>query len=373
MDVRPLLAALLVAAVVPAAAAPFVAGDPQPLASRIAASRAAVTARPADDSKAGWRIVTVLHDANNAVEPGRVINPRPAPPPGTKLALLISNLDATVEAIPLSDEAAAYLANLPSPGSSAEDRLRFALEHLDHADPLVAADAFAELARFTAAEFKTHKSLLTAETLRNVVDDRDASGDRVGLAGYLLGLCGTPDDARRLRRRFLSSEGFADGAAGLAAGYLSLAREQGLADLEATLLARDDVSPLLAAALFEALAFFRVERTGPFRPDRLRLTACVALARPETADLAVGHLAAGREWAALPEVIALLVAEDPNAERRRAAQVAAVRFLEECRRDADAPRSVRSAADATLSKVVANDPDLARRATVLSGGPPARR
>ena len=39
----------------------------------------------------------------------------------------------------------------------------------------------------------------------------------------------------------------------------------------------------------------------------------------DAADLVVGYLAAGREWAALPDVTALLESEDENPDRRRAA------------------------------------------------------
>lgn len=374
MDVRPILAALLTLGVSPAAAAPFVAGDPQPLSARIALSRAAVTVRPAANAQAGWVIAAVLHDLTSKVKAGTTIHPRPAPPAGTALALLISNADATVEVVPVSDEAARYVASLAAPDAGADERLSFALRHLGSADSLVAEDAFASLARFTAADFEQRRTRLPREELRALVDDAATPGDRLGLYGYFLGLCGDAnEDAGRLRRRLLAADGFATGADGLAAGYLMLAREQGLADLETTVLTRTESSPLLAAAVLEAFAFFRSEGAGTFPPEKLRQTACAALARPDTADLAVGYLAAGKEWVALPEVVALLNADDLDADRRRAAQVAAVRFLQECRRDADAPFSLRSAADRALSQVAASDLDLSRRATVLSGGPADRR
>lgn len=373
MDVRPIVAAFLVLAASPAEAAPFVAGDPQPLSTRIALSRAAVTVSPADGGRGGWVIVSVLRDLTDTVRPGGTIQPRPAPPPEARLALLVSNADATVEVLPLSDEGAAYVESLPGPGAAAEDRLSFALARLGSGDALVAEDAFAELARFAAADFERHRGRLPREDLRALIDDRDTPDDRLGLYGYLLGLCGDEPDALRLRRRLLAADGLAAGADGLAAGYLMLAGEKGLADLEANVLTRTDSSPSLAAAVFEAFAFFRSGCPGTFRPERLRRAACAALVRPDAADLAVGYLAAGREWAAMPEVAALLEADDPDADRRRAGQVTAVRFLQECRRDEDAPLALRSAADRVLSHVAANDPDLARRATILSDGPPARR
>jgi hypothetical protein len=318
-------------------------------------------------------IASVLHDSTGGVTVGQSVRPKPVPPEGTRLSLLISNVDRTVEALPLSVEAADYVTSLPKPDAPVPDRLRFALEHIGSADALVAADAFAELARFDAADFDRNRELLSRDLLSRFVDDPGVTGERLALFGYLLGVCGEPEDAGRLRGRLFAADGLATGANGLAAGYLLLAREQGLAVVESNVLASSDASPLLVAAVFEAFAFFRSERPGLFGRDRLRKAASRALARPAVADLAVGHLAAGREWAALPDVAALLDAEDDRPDRRRAAQVAAVRFLEECRRDTDAAAAVRAAASQSLAHVAATDPDLMRRATVLSGGPAEQR
>ncbi|HEX6986463.1 MAG TPA: hypothetical protein VF170_13855, partial [Planctomycetaceae bacterium] len=80
MDVRPCAAAVLfVLTALPAFAAPFVAGDPQSLSTRIAASRAAVIVRPAtvDGAESVWIIVAVLHDASETVAVGQTVRPRP--------------------------------------------------------------------------------------------------------------------------------------------------------------------------------------------------------------------------------------------------------------------------------------------------------
>jgi hypothetical protein len=379
MDVRlpaAVFTGLLSLAALPAGAAPFVAGDPQPVSVRIAASRAAVTVRPVvpGGPPAGWAVVSVLRDATDTVRPGQTVHPKPAPPAGTRLALLISNPDKTVEVVALSDQAAAYVAARVSPDAPVAERMRFAFSSLGTSDHFIATDAFAELARLEAADFDRNAELLPRNLLRRLVDDPDVTGERLALFGYLLGVCGEEEDAGRLRRRLLAADGLATGANGLAAGYLLLTREKGLAAVEANVLALRETSPLLVAAVFEAFAFLRSERPGLLDRDRLRKAASAALARPETADLAVGYLAAAREWAALPDVMALLNAEeDDSAVRRRAAQVAAVRFLEECRRDTDAADAVRLAADRALAQVAAADPDLVRRATVLSGGPAERR
>ena len=371
MDVRPFaVLALCLSALPLSAGAPFVAGAPEPLSERIARSRAAVIAEPADSSNpdGGWRVTAVLQDASGKVATGQVIRPRPEPPEGTRRAVVISNADRTVESASLTDAGAAYLGALPKPGAPPEVRLQHALAHVASADPLVAGDAFAEVARFGIDELERRRGVLPRKTLRQAIESDGTPGERVGLYGFLLGLCGTAEDAAVLRERLARSYGPGSGAEGVAAGYLMLAGEDGLADLEARVLMSDGASPLLAAAVLEALAFLRTRDAGPFTRERLRQAACCALCRAETADLAVAHLAAAKEWEALADVSTLLAAVDDNADRARAGQVSATRFLLECRRDADAPADLREAAGRILREVASKDGDLIRRATHLSGG-----
>src|SRR5699024_9415111 len=96
-------------------AAPFVSGEPQRLSAQIAASRAAIIARPGKtrDPQTSWTISSVLKDSTGNVVAGTSIRPKPAPPGEARSALLISNADRTVAVRALTDEAAAYLKSLP--------------------------------------------------------------------------------------------------------------------------------------------------------------------------------------------------------------------------------------------------------------------
>ncbi len=379
MDVRPIATGLLLAMTVPAAAAPFVAGEPQSLAARIAESRAAVIVRPAEPNgepevaaEPVWTVVNVLHDETGTVVPGQSIHPRPAPPADANCALLLSYSDRTVENCALSNEAAAYLRSLPMLDADAATRLKFAGTHLKADDPLMAADAFAILAGLSMKEFRQHHELLPRDVLAELIAEDSTPPERVGLYGFLLGLCGTADDAPRLRRRLFNGEGFAGGADGVAAGYLLLTGEEGLADLESHVLMTAHTSPLLAASVLEALAFLRTCPQGSFTDGRLQQAACCGLVRPDVADLAIGHLAASKSWASLPEVAELITVCDPNTDQGRASQVAATRFLLECRRDGEAAPELRSVASRLLDEIAVTDSDLLRRATRLSGMPPQR-
>jgi hypothetical protein len=357
------------------AAAPFVHGQPARLSVQIAESRAAVIARRVDAAGETplWSIDTILNDATGSVKTGSQIRPQPAPPADFKLALIVSHADRRVSAVPLSQAALGYVKGLPRLHDPPEGRLSYVLDHLPSSDALVAADVFAELSALDGKSFEACRANLPADAFRKRINDPNTSGERLGLYGYLLGLCGEARDAGPLRERFLKAEPFAGGADGLAAGYLLLTGEQGLATLETDVFSSNEHSPLLAAALFETLRFFREGDAGPFSRDRLTQAACSGFRRPETADLAVGYLVAAREWSAMPRVIELLDMKDDNLDRKRAVQVVAVRFLLECRRDSDTTAAKRALAIKALSHVGTHDPDLLRRAMHLAGEMPAVR
>jgi hypothetical protein len=373
MDVRSTVLAtgLMCAMVVPAPAAPFVAGEPPTLARQIADSRAAVVVKPVAE-KGRWEVVDILHDETGSVAAGQLLSPRPAPPDAAEIALLLSNRDRSVVSQAVSRESLAYLRTLPAADSAARTRMSHAASHLDDADPHVAADVFAVLAGCTIDELQSSHDLLPRESLRRRVEDRTTPGDRLGLHAYLLGLCGTADDAAALRSLLLSSDPPVQGTDGVAAGYLLLAGDDGLADLETQVLLTDHTSPLIVAGVLDAIEFLRKCDHDTLSNDRLRQAACCGLQRCDAADLAIGHLAAAGEWSTLPEVVRLLEPMDGNGDRGRACQVAAVRFLLDCRRDDTAAIEHRRAANQLLEKIAASDADLFRRASILSGEPRQR-
>ncbi len=374
-DVRLRWLILAICVLVPSSAwsaAPFVHGEPPRLSVQIAESRAAVIVRRAPEPDASvWLVEKVLKDSTDSVKVGQRIDPRPAPTGTTNLALVVSHANRIVTATALTPRAASYLRDLSLPDG--KKHLKFALEHLADADPFVAADAFAELAAFDRKTLESFSQDLSADVFRKLIDDPRTIGERLGLYGYLLGLCGDESDAERLRRRFLSTEAFTGGADGLAAGYLLIAGEPGLATLETDVFSSNEQSPLRAAALLEAFRFFRERDKSPFSRERLTQAACCGFNRPETADLAVGYLVEAREWSAMPRVIELLDARDDDADRKRAVQVIGVRFLLECRRDTDTTAANRAIASKALSHIGVQDPDLLRRAMHLAGEVPAIR
>lgn len=357
------------------AGAPFVQGVPQPLCAEIESSRAAVVASAVriGEPSAGWRVERILHDTTGKVSVGQTIHPEGVQVDGAARILVVSRIDRTVMSRVLSEEADVYLKALPLTTASNEERFRYGVRYLGSDDDLIAEDAYSLFSQLSQAEILKFRDSLPADKLRELINADDTPCHRLGLYGYLLALCDDPRDASWLRRRLLREEELASGADGLAAGYLLLAGEEGLADLESTLLIAEQGSPMLVAGFFEALTFLETAHPMLFSRNRLQQAGVCALGRMDTADLAIGYLARSRYWESMPAVTALLNSEDTNLDRRRAVQVASVRFLLECQRDTDTTLATRAKAKDLLGRVAELDSDLLRRASQLAGELPAQR
>lgn len=348
--------------------APFVLGAPQPWATRIGSSRAAVIAVPTPEESAVWRVETRLHDTTNAVCVGEMIRPIPAPPSGTEIALLIACSDRTLESVPLSPDSRAYLAELPPSDAPVSERIAYAVAHWNHEDSAIAQDAFATIGAFSAKQLSQHGNLFSRAELANLIENPRTPSDQVGFFAYLLGLSGTAEDAPVIRQRLESElEGLASGVPGLVAGYLLLTGSEGLAELEGNFLLAGRGSPFVVAAFFEALQTIAREHPDRFSSERFYEAASCGLNRDDSADLAIGFLAHQRAWHMLPRVAERLNSRDPDMDRRRAVQIAAVRFLIECQRDTDAAPAERDRAQRWLQQLARIDGDLIRRAQRISG------
>ena len=348
--------------------APFVLGAPQPFATRIANSRAAVIALPTAEDPGVWQVETCLHDTTGAVHVGEKIRPIPAPPAETRIALLIACSDRTLESVPLSPDGRAYLAELPATDVALDERIAYAVAHWDHDDPAIAQDAFAAIGALSASQLSQHAKLLPRAELADLIKSPATPSDHVGFFAYLLGLAGTSEDANVIRQRLDSElEGLAAGVPGLVAGYLLLTGSQGLAELEGNFLLAGRGSPFVVAAFFEALQTLAREHPDQFSTERFYEAACCGLNREDSADLAISFLAHQRAWHMLPRVAERLDSRDPDIDRRRAVRIAAVRFLIECQRDVDAAPAERGRAQQWLQHLSHSDGDLIRRAQRISG------
>jgi hypothetical protein len=122
----------------------------------------------------------------------------------------------------------------------AKDRtkaLLFFFDYLDHSDNEIANDAFQEFARSTDQEIGQVAGKLSAQKLRTWILDPRTPSYRVDLYAFLLGACGTDQDAALLRTLLTKPKARTnDAISGTLSGYIALRPREGW-DLARTMLA----------------------------------------------------------------------------------------------------------------------------------------
>jgi hypothetical protein len=185
-------------------------------------------------------------------------------------------------------------------------RLRYCFDFLDHADQEIALDAFREFMKTPDRELGLAARKLPAAKLRRWLRDPKPSADRHRLYGFLLGNCGSAEDAVLLRSVAdrLAKEKTPPQIDGILTGYTLLRPKEGWAHIRALL---DDPSSnfMLRFAALRAARYFHNTR-----PDVIGEKAIVeafkpALKQSDFADLAIGELRAWRCWDLTGDILPL--------------------------------------------------------------------
>jgi hypothetical protein len=203
-------------------------------------------------------------------------------------------------------------------------RLAYFARYLEHREPLVAAAAYAELARAPYAGYRAIRAALDRERLWRWIDDPTLA-NRHSLYLMLVGVIGDEIDGALVERRMADAHrthASADLAA-LIAADLELNGGRRVAFVERTyLLDRDSTGDEIAAALL-ALS---VHGNAPGAVPRERVIAAYRLLIRERKPLAgfvAQDLAAWNDWSAVPEYSALLKSDTLHI----ASRIAIVNFL----------------------------------------------
>ncbi len=247
-----------------------------------------------------YEVVKVERDTLKATEKGKtIVYPRHRPGKTGEICLLFGTRGPTVEWTPLDITQAGfdYLSQAPEPSLPTAARLKYFVKFFQHADPLVAADAYVEFANAPYKDILAIIPELPREKLREWLTSKETPSTRIGLYGMLLGLCGKPEDASIMESRIFVNDGeFRLGTDGIMAGYLILTREKGLEKLvEIKFKAKKAAFSDVYSAM-QAIGFMWTYGEGRIAHEQLKAAMRVLLDRADMADIVIANLARWKDW-----------------------------------------------------------------------------
>lgn len=215
----------------------------------------------------------------------------------------------------------------PAVEEPAARRLRWFLPRLDHPDPAIAADAFAEFGRAPYEAVRDVADAFDIERLIAAVAAPAGDQRRLGFHGLALGLAAaaTTDPATRARciaALHAAIDTPADdrraGFDGLLAGVLVAEGPQGLAALRDRRLVAADTRPGDARHMLSALRFAWESLADTLPRDDVSAATAALVANPAVAAECIVDLARYRRWDELETIAALwgsLGRDDPLVRR----------------------------------------------------------
>lgn len=188
-----------------------------------------------------------------------------------------------------------FVADLQRQRSDPAKMLVHAAKNFDHADPIIADEAFMVFAKADDKLIAQSAKKLDPKKLRKLVKDPDLEPERLSMFAYLLGACGNDDDAELLRsllknpqpRHYKSFEG-------ILAGYITMRPKEGWAFVQETL-KNTKQSFMLRYAALRTMRFFynaKPQDTGPQVLQGLGL----AITQFDLADIAIQDLCKWKRW-----------------------------------------------------------------------------
>ncbi len=224
-----------------------------------------------------------------------------------------------------------YLTVAPSLDEDTGKRLRHFVNYLEHADSLIATDAWSEFANAEYNDIKSVADCFDVDKLRKWIADPKAEPERRGLYGLMLGMCGKPSDAEFLREHvgLPNSKEIRFGTEGLMGGLLTLSGAEGLEYLETTRLKNDQATGFDCFPAIKALQFAWTYEADGFEKERLRTALRPLLKREDIREIVITDLARWEDWNAVP--LMADVYKDSNTANDLRTVEAVAKFLIVCR------------------------------------------
>jgi len=316
-------------------------------------------------------------DAGNANATGKVVqavlkSDTPVEAFIQKASFLVPELISWNETLAITTDMVSYLEQLPAQADPQPTRLPYFLTNLEHRDPLIAIDAWAEFGNASYDDVVAVKELMSPKDLRRWIADKDMSPERLGLYGMMLGLSGSPADAQFLLSQMMESEpaievgndqatptrAFRFGAEGLMGGYLLLTGEEGLKQLEETIALPADIPDTARHAFVQSLQFIWSYESDVISKARIQTSMRLLLQNSSMREIAITNLARWEDWESLP-VLQTMFAKDCDGDRE--SQRAILQFAQTCRRSVSARSNAQdyaSLAEEFLCEAHLTRPDL---------------
>jgi hypothetical protein len=323
------------------------------------------------------RVVEVLHDATGVWRANRLYDYAIGSSPSESGRwLMLGNYEPSEPDWRIDEGRSAalisFLKSVREPLSHSDALARVLIDHLEHADPLVAESAYSAFEFWyvppapVIRPLRSLAPLFPRNKLRTWVTNPETWPSRLGLYGVMLGLCVTEEDIPLLEQRVVEvqEDEFRLGIDGVMAGYLLLAGERGLETLERTKI--DDKSAQFSetyAALL-ALRYMRQYGEGRIPLERLKRSLRRLLHRTELADIVVADLARWKDWEVMEDVVKLYGAKDYDFPSMRRAIVrymfAAIKDVPKDAKPTDPLPPHAAVAKHYLEALRGNDPKLVR-------------
>lgn len=313
-----------------------------------------------------------------------------------KSSIAVSELISWNDVSQVSSETVEYLRRLPGKSVEHSERLRFYLTYLEHPEPMVAIDAWAEFGNSTYEQVRAVRKEMPRERLRAWIADPSTSPERLGLYGMMLGLCGESSDAdfllsqifesplpvigeamfceqwsgipgSALLRTIESTDPWAPkvqyGSEGLLGGYLLLAGEKGLDTLDQKFVNSQDI----AYSYCQALQFVWTYEPTLIIPDRLRQSMRKLLDAEQIQSTAIINLCRWEDWSILPHLQSSFESIEDEASQRAVIEFSRVYLASIKKKQTDAAH--KDASEAFLAKTRMNHPELFSSSSGVFGPP----
>lgn len=263
-----------------------------------------------------------------------------------KVSFIVPELISWNETLAITTDMVKYLHQLPAQSDPQPTRLAYFATNLEHRDPLIAIDAWAEFGNASYDDVVAVRDLMSPADLRLWIADKDMSPERLGLYGMMLGLSGGPEDAQFLLSQMIESESlipvggqetlsrtFRFGAEGLMGGYLLLTGDEGLDQLEKTIALPADVPDTARHAFVQSLQFIWSYESDVISKARIQSSMRLLLQNSSMREIAITNLSRWEDWQSLPLLKAMFA---KNCEGDRESQRAILQFAQACRRSVSA-------------------------------------